>query len=303
MRLHVPGEESFPLEPLPLEMDAIDLFVARARAQKPDFVLGEANRAAVQEVVRLLDGLPLAIELAAARVSMLSPAQLVERMRDRFSLLAGASGAAARQATLRAAIDWSWELLATWEQAALAQLSVFEGGFTLEAAEAVLELGAWPEAPPAIDAVQALVDKSLLRAWLPKAHSRLDIDEPYFGMYLSIHEYASDKLRAQGADTMIHAQQRHGRWCARFGTDEAIDALSAHGGVRRRHALTLEVDNLAAACRRAVERQRSRRGGLVLPCAVGSTFNQGSVRPWPRAGDEGAGAAGHRSATAHRHCA
>ena len=84
--------------------------------------------------------LPLAIELAAARVRVLSPAQLVERMRDRFRLLAGARGAAARQATLRAAIDWSWDLLAPWEQAALAQCSVFEGGFTLEAAEAVLDL-------------------------------------------------------------------------------------------------------------------------------------------------------------------
>jgi predicted ATPase len=125
-----------------LDIDAIDLFVARACAQKPDFVLGEANRAAVAEVVRLLDGLPLAIELAAARVRMLSPAQLVARMRDRFSLLAGAHGAGARQATLRAAIDWSWELLTPCEQGALAQCSVFEGGFTLEAAEAVLDLAA-----------------------------------------------------------------------------------------------------------------------------------------------------------------
>jgi predicted ATPase/class 3 adenylate cyclase/tetratricopeptide (TPR) repeat protein len=253
-RLHVPGEESFPVEPLPLAVDAIDLFAVRARAQNPSFVLGEANRAAVAEVVRLLDGLPLAIELAAARASMLSPIQLVARMRDRFSLLAGARGAASRQATLRAAVDWSWELLSPWEQAALAQFSVFEGGFTLEAAEAVLDLGDWTEAPPAIDVVQALVDKSLLRAWLPKAHPRFDIDEPYFGMYLSIHEYASDKLQAQGADAKTHAQQRHGSWCARFGADDAIVALSTHDGVRRRQALTLEVDNLAAACRRAVER-------------------------------------------------
>jgi len=185
---------------------------------------------------------------------MLSPIQLVARMRDRFSLLAGARGAASRQATLRAAVDWSWELLSPWEQAALAQFSVFEGGFTLEAAEAVLDLGDWTEAPPAIDVVQALVDKSLLRAWLPKAHPRFDIDEPYFGMYLSIHEYASDKLQAQGTDAKTHAQQRHGSWCARFGADDAIVALSTHDGVRRRQALTLEVDNLAAACRRAVER-------------------------------------------------
>jgi tetratricopeptide (TPR) repeat protein len=175
-------------------------------------------------------------------------------LRDRFRLLAGAHGAGARQATLRAAIDWSWGLLTPWEQAALAQLSVFEGGFTLEAAEVVLDLNAWTEASPAIDAVQALVDKSLVRAWVPKAHPRFDIDEPYFGMYLSIHEYASDKLQARGVDAMMHAQQRHGHWCARFGTDDAIVALSAHGGVRRRQALTLEAENLAAACRRAVER-------------------------------------------------
>src|SRR5206468_2372073 len=72
-RLHLPGEDIFPVEPLPLEKDAIELFAARARAQRPDFALGEANRAAVLEVVRLLDGLPLAIELAAARVRLLSP--------------------------------------------------------------------------------------------------------------------------------------------------------------------------------------------------------------------------------------
>ena len=199
-RLHLPGEEIFPLEPLPLEKDAIELFATRARAQVPSFVLGEANRAAVAEVVRLLDGLPLAIELAAARVRVLSPAQLVERMRDRFSLLAGARGAAARQATLRAAIDWSWELLTPWEQAAFAQCSIFEGGFTLEAAEAVLDLSAWPEAPPAMDVVQALADKSLLRTWVPAEQSRYDIEEPYFGMYLSIHEYAAEKLEASGRD-------------------------------------------------------------------------------------------------------
>ncbi len=129
-------------------MDAIELFVTRARAQQPDFVLSEANRAAVAEVVRLLDGLPLAIELAAARMRVLSPAQIVERMRDRFSLLAGTRGTTARQATLRAAIDWSWDLLTPWEQAALAQCSIFDGGFTLDAAEAVLDLSAWADAPP-----------------------------------------------------------------------------------------------------------------------------------------------------------
>ena len=210
-RLHLTGEEVFPVEPLPLEQEAIELFSARARAQRPDFVLDATNRAAVAEVVRLLDGLPLAIELAAARVRVLSPAQLVERMRNRFALLAGVRGAAARQATLRAAIDWSWDLLTPWEQAALAQCSVFEGGFTLDAAEAVFELSAWPEAPAAMDAVQALVDKSLLRTWNRADAGRYDLEEPHFGMYLSIHEYAAEKLKASRPGALGLAEERHGR--------------------------------------------------------------------------------------------
>ena len=113
------------------------------------------------EVVRLLDGLPLAIELAAARVRVLSPNQLVERMRDRFKLLSGSGNAGTRQATLKAAIDWSWQLLEPWEQAALAQCSVFEGGFTLEAAEEVLDLLPWTKAPEAMDVVRPLST----RAW------------------------------------------------------------------------------------------------------------------------------------------
>ena len=254
-RLQLPGEEVFPVEPLPLDQDAIELFVARARSQRPDFALDSGNRDAVAEVVRLLDGLPLAIELAAARVSVLSPAQLVERMRDRFRLLAGVSGAARRQATLRAAIDWSWNLLTPWEQAALTQCSVFEGGFTLSAAEAVLELSTWAGAPPAMDAVQALVDKSLLRRWVPAAtQGRFALDEPYFGMYISIQEYAAERCKEHGAAEERAAQERHGRYFARFGTNEALESLSIYGGVKRRRALRLELDNLVAACRRAMAR-------------------------------------------------
>ena len=253
-RLHLAGEEVLAVEPLPLGKEALELFAARARVQRPGFALTEANRDAVAEVVRLLDGLPLAIELAAARVRVFSPAQLVQRLRDRFALLAGARGVSARQATLRAAIDWSWDLLAPWEQAALAQCSVFEGGFTIEAAEAVLDLSPWPDAPPVMDAVQALLDKSLLRSWVRHQHERLDIDEPYFGMYLSIHEYAAAKLDASAPHATPVAQQRHGRYFAGFGTDEAIEALSLRGGVARRRALALELENLVAACHRAIER-------------------------------------------------
>jgi predicted ATPase/Tfp pilus assembly protein PilF len=253
-RLHLPGEEVMVLDPLPVDGDAIELFVQRARAQQSDFALSAGNHAAVAAVVRLLDGLPLAIELAAARTRVLSPAQLVVRLSDRFRLLAGAHGAAARQATMRAAIDWSWDLLTPWERAAFAQCSVFERGFTLEAAERVLDLSPWADAPETIDAIQSLVDKSLLRSWIPAAQSRYDIEEPCFGMYLNIHEYAAEKLTASGTTARSDAEQRHERYFAAFGTDEAIESLYRLGGIRRRRALALELDNLVAACHRAAGR-------------------------------------------------
>jgi predicted ATPase/class 3 adenylate cyclase/Tfp pilus assembly protein PilF len=261
-RLLIPGEHVMPLEPLPTDGAGVELFVVRAQAQRPDFMLTPANEPAVREIVTLLDGLPLAIELAAARTRMLSPEQLLVRLRDRFQILVGARGVQARQSTLRAAIDWSWTLLAPWEQAALAQASVFVGGFTLEAAESVLDLSAWPEAPRAMDVVQALLDKSLLRTWTPGAGQRLAIDEPYFGMYVSIHEYAAEKLRvvgalpdgAGGAAAERAAFERHGRHFARLGSEETIAALDTHGGAARHHALALELENLVAACRRAVGR-------------------------------------------------
>ena len=133
----------------------------------------------------LLDGLPLAIELAAARVVSLAPRQLLERLKDRFQLLAGVRGVQARQATLRSAIDWSWALLAPWEQSALGQASVFVGGFTVGAAESVLDLAL---------AAGTVGERGLAVAGGEKPAAGLDagtdkrvaIDELYFGMYVSI---------------------------------------------------------------------------------------------------------------------
>ena len=252
-RLSLAGEVVQLVEPLPLDGPAIELFVVRAQAQRPDFVLDDTQRATVAELTSLLDGLPLAIELAAARIAMLSLAQLLLRLRDRFALLAGRG--TGRQATLRTAIDWSWHLLNAWEQSALEQCSIFEGGFRLAAAEAVIDLAPWPDAPPVVDALQALLDKSLVRRWVPlQASPRYELDEPYFGMYLSIHEYATEKLHQRGADVERALQLRHGRCFAAFGSDAAIEDLATHGGMRRQHTLRQELDNLVAACRRAVTR-------------------------------------------------
>ena len=253
-RLNLAGEVVQLVDPLPPDGPAIELFVVRARVHRPDLVLDNEQRAVVAEVTSLLDGLPLAVELAAARTAVLSPAQLLLRLRDRFNLLA-ARGGTGRQATMRATIDWSWQLLTAWEQSALEQCSVFEGGFTLAAAEAVVDLAPWPDAPPVIDVVQALVEKSLLRRWVPQpAPPRHELDEPFFGMYLSIHDYAVEKRRQRGADAERALDERHGRYFAAFGSDAAIEALASHGGIQRQHALRCELDNLLAACRRAMTR-------------------------------------------------
>lgn len=274
-RLQLAGEEVFALEPLQVDSEAVELFEVRAKAQRASFELDSVQRPAVLNIARLLDGLPLALELAAARVRVMSPTQICERLSQRFALLAGAKGVAARQATLKAAIDWSWELLSVWEQAALAQCSVFEGGFTLEAAEAVIEISrpdfangpsmkTWQDLaptnpvespPPVMDLVQSLVDKSLLRVWAPAGPDRLDIAEPLFGMYLTIHEYVANKLALMPVALRTRAERRHSGYYARHGSDDALEALVRHGGIKRRQALALELDNLMAACRRSLSRE------------------------------------------------
>jgi predicted ATPase/Tfp pilus assembly protein PilF len=246
--LGMPGEQSVALAPLPVA-DGVALFVARARAARSDFALGDAERTAVEALVKLLDGLPLAIELAAARVRVMAPPLLLQRMSDRFKLLSSSGGRHTRQATLRATLDWSWDLLSADEQAALSQLSVFEGGFTLEAAEAVLVLAeVWP-----IDAVQGLVDKSLVRR----------VGDARYDLLVSVQEYAAERL----AGTRTAAETRHGAWFGTFGTEEALTALDRPGGVQRLHALAVELDNLVAAIRRAVARGDGEVAGLAVQAA------------------------------------
>ncbi|MEX2623932.1 MAG: adenylate/guanylate cyclase domain-containing protein [Acidimicrobiia bacterium] len=175
--LRVAGEVEYPVLPL-AEPEAVDLFCARARSE-PD--------QAVLQLCRRLDNLPLAIELAAAR-SALSPRQILERLSGRLDLLKGGRGADPRQLTLRATIEWSYELLSPEEQRLFARLSVFAGGCTLESVEAVAEAD--------LDTLQSLVDKSLLRHTVER-----------FWMLETIRQYSAERLGEREEEETIH--ERH----------------------------------------------------------------------------------------------
>jgi predicted ATPase/serine/threonine protein kinase len=249
-RMGLEDERTRAVEPLSVE-EALELFTLRARGLRPGLEVTDADAAVAREIVQLLDGIPLAIELAAARVRVMNMAQILEGMRKRFRLLAGGSGT--RHETLESAIDGSWELLSPWERAAWAQCAVFEAGCTLEAAIGVLDLSAWPEALPVVDVIRSLVDKSLLRSWVPSTSPGEPLPDVRFGMYVTLQEYARAKLRSYDAAEPA-AEERHGAHYARYGSDEAIEAIDCHGGTPRRRRLERELDNLIAACRRAFVR-------------------------------------------------
>jgi predicted ATPase len=231
--LGLPGEEAMALAPLEAA-EAIALFERRARAVNGSAVDAD-EAAAIAQLVKLLDGLPLAIELAAARVRVMPPRALVARMDQRFRLLTAGGGRRDRQATLRATFDWSWELLSDAERSALAQLSVFEGGFTLEAAEGVLDLRRFSAGAWAVDLLQSLVDKSFVRS----------LGGGRFDLLSSVQDYAAGHLGSAGRFSGSGSAARNGAHARHAGY---FARLAEHGS----EALHLqEFDNLAAACRRA----------------------------------------------------
>ena len=248
--LGLPGEEILALGPLPTH-DASALFVKRAEAAKPGFVSSAEDQAAIGPLVKLLDGLPLAIELAAARVRVMPPRALLARMSDRFKLLSSVGGRLDRQATLRAVFDWSWDLLSLPEKAALAQLSVFEAGFTLEAVEAVLDLDGGNDAPWAIDVLQSLVQKSLVR----------EVADDRFDLLVSVQEYAAEHLRTteryagSGPAAARAAEIRHGAYFASLDQPTLVKDASA------------ELDNLVIACRRSAARNEATTAARTLQAA------------------------------------
>jgi predicted ATPase/class 3 adenylate cyclase len=214
--LHVRGEQEFPVPPLavpdcqhllPLsdvrQNAAVELFVQRAVAVKPDFAVTHENAAAVVAICQQLDGLPLAIELAAGRTKLFSPPALLARLGNRLKVLTGGPrDLPERQQTLRSAIDWSYDLLDDREQQLFRQLSVFAGGCTLEAAEAV----ATSEGDPGLDVpdgLASLVDKSLVR------QDEQPDGEPRFWMLETIREYARERLAASGEEEAVRQHHTH----------------------------------------------------------------------------------------------
>jgi serine/threonine protein kinase/predicted ATPase len=218
-RLKLGGEAVVEIGPLQ-ESEAVELLRQRARSPRWD----EADPGVLKAIVQRLDALPLAIELAAARARMLAPDALLARLQDRFQVIG-----------LRGALDSSWDLLAPHEKAALAQLSVFQGTFGIEQAEAVLDLSAYPEAPWALDVMEALWDRSLVHADEQGA-------EPRFALYESIRAYAAERLAELDLDAPT--RDRHASSFAAFAREHADEA----------EILARDLDDLVQATRHALPR-------------------------------------------------
>jgi predicted ATPase/class 3 adenylate cyclase/Tfp pilus assembly protein PilF len=267
--LRLYGEQEYLVPPLGLpdparlppperltQYEAVRLFVQRARAVKPDFEVTNENAPAVAEICARLDGLPLAIELAAARTKLLSPQALLSRLSNRLKLLkGGATNLPARQQTLRATIDWSYDLLTEEEKTLFGRLSVFSGGHTLEAAEEVCD----PEGNlDALEVVESLLENSLLR------REEGAEGEPRFVMLETVREYASEKLEeSKEAEKFKRAHAEHFLALA----EEANPEIKGADQLRWLRRLEAEHDNIRAALGWALQRGET-EVALGLGCAL-----------------------------------
>jgi predicted ATPase/DNA-binding NarL/FixJ family response regulator len=241
--LDLPGEQLYQVPPLTLPesgdgadaAEAVRLFVDRAHAVRSDFELTAANAGAVAEICRRLDGLPLAIELAAVWARMLSPQQIAARLDDRFRLLVGGSRAVpARQRTLQATIDWSYALLSAEERVLLRRLAVFAGGWTLEAAEAVCSAD---DLPDMLDSLFQLIDKSLVTVNEMDGRMRYRLLEV-------IRQYGAERLAEAGETDIL--RHRHAEWTLAF-AERAETELWGPDQVAWLERLDVEHDNIRAA--------------------------------------------------------
>ena len=229
--LHIRGERQFPVPPLALpdrrqpaglerlsQYAAVELFIQRAQAVKPDFVITNETAPAVAEICYQLDGLPLAIELAAARIKLFSPQALLARLKSRLDVLtSGARDLPARQQTLRNAIDWSYNLLSDPAKVLFRRVSVFAGGWTLDAAEAVCN-AAGDLGSDMLDEIEVLVDNSLVL-------QSDGADEPRFGLLVTLREYAHARLNESDESAELHAH--HAQYMLQLAEAAAPHLLSA----------------------------------------------------------------------------
>ncbi|MEU8222249.1 BTAD domain-containing putative transcriptional regulator [Kribbella sp. NPDC048915] len=270
--LSIPGEHLHPVGPLGLppedsavdEYPAVQLFVDRARAVRPDFQLTDANRDAVAEICRRLDGMPLAIELAAARLRALTPPQIVDRLADRFRLLtSGSRTALPRHQTLRAVVEWSWDLLDPDEQAVARRLSLFSGGASLEAAEQICSDEHLP-AESVLGVLASLVDKSLVEAASGERSVR-------YRMLETVRAYAGEQLKASGEyERFRHAHTvyfsrllRNAR--PKMRTGEQVEWIAR---------LTADNENLIDALRTAID-SGSARVAVQMVAVLGQYWTMG----------------------------
>ncbi len=244
----------------PLDSDeATRLFTERAQANLPSFALTATNEEVVRTICRRLDGIPLAIELASARIRVLSPEQIAQRLDDAFRLLtAGSRTALPRHRTLRATMEWSFALLATREQVLLRRLAVFAGSFTLDAAEAVCT-GEPLETEDILDGVTALVDKSLV-AMEP------DDNEARYRLLETVRQYANERLSEAGE---VHAVTlRHVHYFVELAEKIAPDLVGGSNAPGRLDTLCVEYDNLRAATTWSVADPSRAELGLRLTGAL-----------------------------------
>jgi predicted ATPase/class 3 adenylate cyclase len=286
--LGLAGERVLDLEPLPLpepgeqrleviaRSEAVRLFVQRARESRGGFELTADEAPRVVDIVRQLDGNALAIELAAARTGVMGVGQLRDRLPRRFELLRGGRrDVSARQATLRGAIDWSWQLLSPAEKSALSQCSVFRGGFTPAAAAAVLVLP--PGSPGVEEVLQALRAKSLLRVLEGPG-----CGEPErLGLYESIRQYAAERLLELQGEAAVVA--RHAAWYLAMARAFAARG-HARAGAEALRQLSLERENLLTVCDGCLARASTEPQGLaqaleILEALEPEVLVRGPARP------------------------
>ena len=250
--LQLPGEVCFDVDPLPAE-EAIELFMDRGVTQRRDLRGDPDTLEVVGQIVELLDGIPLAIELAAPLLRLLTPAQILKRLSDGLQVLRSRGrGVDRRQASLRGAVQWSWDLLDSWEQLALSQASVFRGSFSLEAAEGVIDLGQELDAPTVLDALASLRGKSLVHV-VDGADQAMEFR---LKMYEPVREFASEQLKlAGGTDAAVAS---HRAWFLAEG-EKLARGMDQSRGIDSLTKLLLEKENLLA-----VHRQSSDASGEAV---------------------------------------